>query len=374
MSRNDLQTILMPIAMVTGGVLHDFVARLNFTTPWMIFAMLFIPFCGARVRELRLSGLHGWMIAFQVVVAVAIYLVISIFDEDIAQGAMICVLAPTATAAVVIASMLGARISTMISYSLVVNVVAAVAAPLFFSLISASGGVPVPEIVVASLSETTIISETAGTLPEVATTLSETAAAIHETASTGATTIPETNILSETASTTGASFSSANATPSAAATFWDSFVTIFLRVIPVIVLPLAAALTLRLLAPRAADFVARLKPVSFYIWVASLVVVSGSVVDFIAQQRDLTLGKGLAMAGIALTICVLQFFVGRWIGARYGEKVAGGQALGQKNTILAIWLAQTYLNPVSSIAPAAYVLWQNLFNSVQLWQKNRRDK
>ena len=46
--------------------------------------------------------------------------------------------------------------------------------------------------------------------------------------------------------------------------------------------------------------------------------------------------------------------------------------MGQKNTILAIWMAQTYLNPLSSIVPAAYVLWQNLINSYQLWRKQRR--
>jgi len=41
--------------------------------------------------------------------------------------------------------------------------------------------------------------------------------------------------------------------------------------------------------------------------------------------------------------------------------------LGQKNTILAIWMAQMYLNPISSIAPGAYVLWQNIINSYQVW-------
>ena len=46
-------------------------------------------------------------------------------------------------------------------------------------------------------------------------------------------------------------------------------------------------------------------------------------------------------------------------------------ALGQKNTVLAIWMAYTYLNPASAIAPGSYVVWQNIINSWQLWKKRR---
>ena len=79
------------------------------------------------------------------------------------------------------------------------------------------------------------------------------------------------------------------------------------------------------------------------------------------------------MAFFALVICVAQFALGRYVGRRYGDPVSGGQGLGQKNTILAIWMAQVYLNPLASIAPASYVLWQNLINSWQLWRKGKSD-
>jgi len=59
------------------------------------------------------------------------------------------------------------------------------------------------------------------------------------------------------------------------------------------------------------------------------------------------------------------------IGKRYDDTVAGGQGLGQKNTILAIWMAQMYLNPIASIGPGAYVLWQNIINSYQVWLKRK---
>ena len=55
----------------------------------------------------------------------------------------------------------------------------------------------------------------------------------------------------------------------------------------------------------------------------------------------------------------------------YDDRISAGQALGQKNTVLAIWMACTYLNPLSSVAPGSYVIWQNLFNSWQLWKKRK---
>lgn len=78
----------------------------------------------------------------------------------------------------------------------------------------------------------------------------------------------------------------------------------------------------------------------------------------------------IAFAG--LVTCVLQFFLGKNIGGHYKERISGGQALGQKNTVLAIWMAYTYLNPLSSVGPGSYVLWQNLINSWQLWKKRKK--
>lgn len=79
----------------------------------------------------------------------------------------------------------------------------------------------------------------------------------------------------------------------------------------------------------------------------------------------------IAVAVSALVVCVSQFLIGRGIGKQYDDTIAGGQGLGQKNTILAIWMAQMYLNPIASIGPGAYVLWQNLVNSYQVWRKRK---
>lgn len=288
-----MQTLLMPAMMLVGALFHNYVETLGFLTPYLIFAMLFVPFCGVNLKEMRISGLHINLLLFQAVMCILVYVFLQLFDKTLAQGAMICILAPTATSAVVIAAMLGARVSTMLTYSLLINFTVAIGAPFFFSAIA----------------------------------------------------------------------------PSSDVSFWYSFLVIFLRVIPVLVLPFAAALLLKKFAPKAAHRIHRYQPVSFYLWLAALCIVTARIANFIVDQNGLTWGKGLMLAGTAMVICVVQFVTGRYIGRRYGDVAAGGQALGQKNTILAIWLAQTYLNPVSSIAPASYVLWQTIINSYQLWRK-----
>ena len=72
------------------------------------------------------------------------------------------------------------------------------------------------------------------------------------------------------------------------------------------------------------------------------------------------------LAIIALVLCLVQFRVGRWMGGLAGDAIAGGQSVGQKNTILAVWMSLNFLDPVASIAPTAYIVWQNFVNSYQL--------
>ena len=37
-----------------------------------------------------------------------------------------------------------------------------------------------------------------------------------------------------------------------------------------------------------------------------------------------------------------------------------------------IWMAHTYLHPLAALGPGAYVVWQNLFNSYQLWRVRKQ--
>lgn len=154
--------------------------------------------------------------------------------------------------------------------------------------------------------------------------------------------------------------------------FSDSMLTISSRVFPLILSPLALAFLFQAFAPRIHDAIARRQSLSFYIWAVSLIIVVGNAVSFIMKEPASMIPEMLLIAFGSLIVCCLQFFIGRKIGARLGDKVSGAQGLGQKNTVLAIWMALTYLNPVSSVGPAAYVAWQNTINSLQLFYKARK--
>lgn len=150
---------------------------------------------------------------------------------------------------------------------------------------------------------------------------------------------------------------------------------ISLKVVPLILGPLLIAMVMRVTVPRAHQALATRQGLSFYIWAVSLFIVVGKAVSYVIAHIGEPGASGMLMleiAGISLVVCCLQFFVGRKIGNRCGDKIAGAQGLGQKNTVLAIWMALTFLNPVSSIGPAAYVAWQNTINSIQLWLKSRQ--
>ena len=153
--------------------------------------------------------------------------------------------------------------------------------------------------------------------------------------------------------------------------FIPSVLLIFKKVIPVLVVPFVLALVLEKISPKLHNIVRSSQILSFYLWAIALTIVIGRVTMFISIQDSSSYLLEIIIASTTLVICLMQFWFGRRIGSKFNRIVSGGQALGQKNTILAIWLTQTYLNPVASIGPGAYVIWQNLVNSYQLWRKQR---
>ncbi len=105
----------------------------------------------------------------------------------------------------------------------------------------------------------------------------------------------------------------------------------------------------------------------------SLLLVVGKSVSFVLSEPLEAVPDMIAIALLSALLCILQFVVGRKIGARYGDRISAAQSLGQKNTVLAIWLTLTWLNPMASVGPAAYVLWQNSINSAQLYFKMKKE-
>lgn len=287
---------MLPMAMLTGAFFNDFFQQLAFMTPYLIFSMLFITYCKLSFRDLHFSRLHGWLLMVQVIGCLLVYGVLVRFDPVVAEGCLICVLAPTATAAAVITGMLGGNVACLAAYTLISSVVVAVVSPLIFTLL--------------------------GNHAELS--------------------------------------------------FWDSFFYICRQVVPILVLPCALALLLEKTWSSLHNRLRKLQILSFYLWSLGLTIVTGKTVYFIVHQGEANIQIEWWMAALALLICIGQFSLGRFIGRHYGDTVSGGQGLGQKNTILAIWMAQAYLNPLSSIAPASYVLWQNMINSWQLWRQEKK--
>ena len=150
-----------------------------------------------------------------------------------------------------------------------------------------------------------------------------------------------------------------------------TFLAILSRVGPVLVLPFVCAQLCRKFLPGAAFWVSKHSQISFYMWLVSLVFVIGRTTAFIIDLENAEPWTEIALGLVAMVICVVQFGVGRMLGRRYGDAAAGGQSLGQKNTVLAVWMAQSFLNPISSIAPTAYIVWQNFVNSYQIYKKDR---
>lgn len=294
LSRQTIKTIAMPLAMVVGAVLCRPLAQLeaasaNMLTPLLIASMLFLTFCRIDLRQMRLKWIHLAMLAVQIVGGVVVFVAVKpLLGVVVAQGAMMCVLAPIAMAAVVIGGMLGANVATMVSYSLVCNIVTAVVVP---PILHAFGN---------------------GTC---------------------------------------------------------TFVEIISRVAPTLIAPFVVAQALRYTLPRLAKWFADHSSYSFYIWLFSLVLVMGRTTAFIIDT-DANILTEIELALVALILCLAQFRLGRYMGEKSGDRVAGAQSVGQKNTILAIWLSLNFLNPIASIAPTAYIVWQNFVNSYQIYKKN----
>ncbi|BBD45894.1 MAG TPA: transporter [Porphyromonadaceae bacterium] len=292
-----LEKYLLPIAMIIGIAFHNPLAILSPITPYLLSLMLFITYCRISWSDIRLTKFHYILLAIQYIGSALIYLAVRPFNETLAQAVMICVLAPTATSAPVVASILGGNIASVAAFSMFSNLSVAFVAPLYLSLIGQTGS-EVP--------------------------------------------------------------------------FITSFWYIFRKVVPIIVLPFFVALFLKKASPDLHRKVRSAQIVSFYIWAAALTVVIGNVANFVIAQDDGKYTLEIVIGLISLAVCLLQFGTGRMIGSRFDRTIAGGQGLGQKNTILAIWLTQTYLNPIASLGPGLYVLWQNLVNSYQIWRKNKK--
>ena len=310
-----LKDWILPIAMAAGAggyfLFHyaGFLAPLkpavwvavDILTPSLIFIQLFLTFCKIDLKDMRLTGWHWTILAFQafsalVMASVLIFVPMNEVYREIFEGAMVCLICPTATAAAVVTDKLGGNAARITVYNLMSNILAAVFVPVVFPLIEVR----------------------------------------------------------------------------AVSGFFPAFLKILSKVFPLLICPFLLAVLLRYVWPKAHDFFRARAGIAFYLWAVALALAIGQTVR--SMHNSTAPAAVLWMiAGAALLTCIVQFWFGKRPGKALGDTITAGQALGQKNSVLAIWMAYTYLNPISSLAPGTYAIWQNIFNSWQLWRKNHRD-
>ena len=153
--------------------------------------------------------------------------------------------------------------------------------------------------------------------------------------------------------------------------FWTYVLKIALKVFPILVLPGLLAWLIRYTTHRLQRRLMRFAPNSFYFWFIGLTL----AMVLASHALFMNYPGGWALAGIvavSVATCALQFFAGRRIGKGRVDSITAGQGLGQKNTGFLIWLGYNYLTPVTSVAGGLYAIWQNLFNSWELYEHEHK--
>lgn len=150
---------------------------------------------------------------------------------------------------------------------------------------------------------------------------------------------------------------------------WTASALILGKVFPLLLLPLIAAFALRWISPKWHAAIARHHEYSFDLWVVALALALAITTRYIVHS-NVDLATQLCLVAVSLASCLAQFWLGRKIGSLYGDTVTGGQSLGQKNTILAIWIGYTFFTPITSMVGGFYSIWHNIVNSWQLYRHN----
>lgn len=261
--------------------------------------MLFVSFCKVKIVDFTLKWWHLWLLIFQVglftILAVAAMQITNYDAEVVVQSAMLCMICPTATAAAVVTGRLGGNQATLVSYTIMINLAAAVAVPVVVPLVH-----------------------------------------------------------------TGEHME-----------FMPALWAILVKVFPLLICPLFLASIVRNLLPRFHALILRAKDLAFYLWAVSLALAIGvSVKSLVHTTVSVWCQVGIAVA--SLVACLAQFAFGKYVGTKEGERISAGQACGQKNTVFAIWLGYTFMDPVTALAGGFYSIWHNVINSYQLYKKRKQ--
>lgn len=315
------------LSMLIGALCYKWLLPLSPILPWLIFFMLFFTFCKINPLDLRLHKWH-WVVLFtQISLSLLTYVGVYYVTENryLAQGLMLCFMMPTATAAPIIAGKMGGSIQNLTTFTLLSNFATTLIVPAVFPLVN----------------------------------------------------------------------------PLAEKSFWSAFTLILSHITPLLLGPFFAAWLLRIIYEKRTkkEFVlsVQMAQIPFYLWVGSITVLTAVVTETTISNFQSQISNILILLVCSFFICLLQFGLGKYIGYKLPaaskgrdyqdvlinpkaapktmegvSSITAGQAFGQKNTSLGVWMAQTYLDPLASLGAAAYIIWQNIFNSVQLFLAARK--
>ena len=163
--------------------------------------------------------------------------------------------------------------------------------------------------------------------------------------------------------------------------FLSGFTAICMRVFPLLVLPLLLAWAIRYTLRRLQRWLMRFTDWAFYFWGLAL-----TFSIYLATRALLNSGISVwtaVMIGVLSLVCtIIQFAFGRFAGRvtnrgkgkaeTRSDEITAGQALGQKNSGFLIWVGYSYMTPVTSVAGGLYSIWQNVINSLELYEQSHR--
>jgi BASS family bile acid:Na+ symporter len=142
-------------------------------------------------------------------------------------------------------------------------------------------------------------------------------------------------------------------------------------VLTVMFVPLLLSRLVKLLPANTQTFIRKGKSSSFFIWLASLFIISANASNFLRNGDRDSISLLAFIALISLVICIVNFGVGALLGSR-SHWQESSQSLGQKNLSFVIWVALTFINPLVAMGPMFYIVYHHIYNSWSIYRFERR--
>ena len=125
--------------------------------------------------------------------------------------------------------------------------------------------------------------------------------------------------------------------PHADITFVTAFLKILSKVFPLLLCPFFLAMLFRYFLSGTASF-----PIGFprpcFLSLGCRACHRDGPDREVSCRKQCSGRSGGADSLAGVRDCAVQFYLGKRIGTRYSDRISAGQALGQKNTVLAIWM------------------------------------